>query len=641
MAGSLPRGDNSNPNRRMRLHGLARALAAAAAVLIVAYAALIRMDALVEKYGDVDRPAWAAALTTHVGPLGERLRPFAAGWRRVPQPYAGGDPINYLRYAREMQSFYQAHVREPVFLALTRGFLWLLDDQDIAVSFASACGSLLAVIGTWLVAASILSRPSALAATFVLAIEYDVVTWSVDGWRDDTFTATVLWVAWAGLRMQRNPSAGNAVVLGVLAGVSCLTRITALSFVVPALAWLAIEGRWHARSQQWRGSLGASAVAAIVIAPYLVSCAVATGDPLLAINYHTVYYRAGEGQSAAGDVSAAEYIGGKFTRRPIATLDTGLIGVLVQPFVTKWNGLLPPLGDVRWIFMAGAAAGLVLFAALPMLGSRAAAGGAGSGDPALQARSENPDPRHGPLLLIVLFGSLLPYAFTWNIAGGDAWRFTMHAYPFYMIAFFYAADRAVSGVRRIWRTGARPSRPRPRTIKVAAAVALVLLSLACMVAVLPWFVVRETLAHREDVSIEAGWRDWAFFGGGWTAPHDDGVVVRVARADRALVRLPLPRGPAYEIALRLDPLVPAVQHRVAVLFNRQLVARFQLTWDPARVGTYRFHLDADRVRAWSNELAIVSETRVPAASAGPRFGWLDPDARVGVRLWYVRVLPDR
>ena len=31
-----------------------------------------------------------------------------------------------------------------------------------------------------------------------------------------------------------------------------------------------------------------------VVAPYLISCAIATGDPLFAINYHTVYYRFAE-----------------------------------------------------------------------------------------------------------------------------------------------------------------------------------------------------------------------------------------------------------------------------------------------------------------------------------------------------------
>jgi hypothetical protein len=47
----------------------------------------------------------------------------------------------------------------------------------------------------------------------------------------------------------------------------------------------------------------------------------------------------------------------------------------------------------------------------------------------------------------------------------------------------------------------------------------------------------------------------------------------------------------------------------------------------------------DIVNAGSNELIIIPASVTPAGSAGPRFAWLDPAERIGVRLWYVRVLP--
>jgi hypothetical protein len=40
----------------------------------------------------------------------------------------------------------------------------------------------------------------------------------------------------------------------------------------------------------------------------------------------------------------------------------------------------------------------------------------------------------GRLLWVLLLGTLLPYAFTWAIPGGGEWRFTLPAYPFYLIA---------------------------------------------------------------------------------------------------------------------------------------------------------------------------------------------------------------
>jgi hypothetical protein len=44
------------------------------------------------------------------------------------------------------------------------------------------------------------------------------------------------------------------------------------------------------------------------------------------------------------------------------------------------------------------------------------------------------------------------------------------------------------------------------------------------------------------------------------------------------------------------------------------------------------------VRAGSNELTLVPESMVAAGAAGPQFAWLDPAEKIGVRLWYVRVV---
>jgi hypothetical protein len=157
-------------------------------------------------------------------------------------------------------------------------------------------------------------------------------------------------------------------------------------------------------------------------------------------------------------------------------------------------------------------------------------------------------------------------------------------------------------------------------------------------AMLPWFVVREAVSHEEDVSIETGPRDSLFFGAGWSRPHKDGVVVRVSQADRSIVRFPLPARRDYDIVVRLDPATPGVQRRATVLLNRQLVGSVLLRFDPERMGSYRLRLPQQQVRIGANELTIVPETTVTAGSAGPRFDWLDPADRIGVRLWYMRVL---
>ena len=136
------------------------------------------------------------------------------------------------------------------------------------------------------------------------------------------------------------------------------------------------------------------------------------------------------------------------------------------------------------------------------------------------------------------------------------------------------------------------------------------------------------------MSIETGPRDRVFFAAGWSAPHNDGVPVRVSVSERATVRFPLPARRDYNVVVRLDPIAPDVQRRMTVLLNRQLVGAVYLRSDPARMGAYRLRLPGEQVRVGMNELTIIPDTLVTMASAGPKFEWLDPGARPGVRLWY-------
>lgn len=46
--------------------------------------------------------------------------------------------------------------------------------------------------------------------------------------------------------------------------------------------------------------------------------------------------------------------------------------------------------------------------------------------------------RQGRFVLLIGLTSLLPYAFTWQIRGGAEWHFTMHVYPLFLLASFWA-----------------------------------------------------------------------------------------------------------------------------------------------------------------------------------------------------------
>ena len=123
-------------------------------------------------------------------------------------------------------------------------------------------------------------------------------------------------------------------------------------------------------------------------------------------------------------------------------------------------------------------------------------------------------------------------------------------------------------------------------------------------------------------------------------PRPDRVIVRVSNAPRAEIDLPLQPTVPYDLVLRLDPVVPGLQQQISVLFNGQFVARPDLTVDPLRMGAYRFRVQPHQVRSGRNRLAIVPDLLVPASSAGDRFAWLPPHQRIGIRLWYVRILPN-
>jgi hypothetical protein len=591
---------------------LNRATSLVLACIITLYAGLLRLDAFVDRYGPLDRPSWARVATHTIAPMAEPLHPAGMRWGRESKPYVGGDPINYLAFAREMRTFYQPHVREPVFLAMTRAGLWVLDGQDAAVSLASAIGSTFAVFGTYLLGSALLSPAAGLLGAALMAIEFEAIGWAPEGWRDDTFMATVLFAAWAMARLRARPTFANAILAGGLIGLSCLTRITAFTFVVPGLMWLALDGPKTELKERFQRVGLAMFIGAVIVAPYLISCAIGTGDAFFALNYHTAFYRFAEGWSIARPMGAVEYIAAKFAAHPLGTLDIGFNGLFVQPFATKWHGFE--------IWMSGAGRALQCLA--------------------LVGLATWPFTPVGRLTIVVLLSSLGPYIFTWNLRGGSEWRFTMHAYPFFLLAAATAIVGAAYVVRAILRD---PQVLERKTVvrvgrRAAAVPAVAVLGVAVYFS-LPWYVVREAIARNESTSVETGERDRVFYRSGWLPPHYDGVTVRVSQDERAVVRIPLPVKRDYDLVLRIDPVAPGTQDDASVLFNRYMLGHLRLGWNPERVGAYRLHVPERMVRAGSNELLIIPDELVPASTAGPRFGWVEPGERLGVRLWYVRVLP--
>ncbi|HEY7056571.1 MAG TPA: glycosyltransferase family 39 protein [Vicinamibacterales bacterium] len=589
------------------------ALLLGAATAIVIYGGILRLNVLSSRYGVVTHPAWARVLTTAAPPIAHALEPAIYAWPPDPIPYVGGDPVNYLRFAREMRSFYQAHVREPMFLAITRLFLWLLGGQDVAVSFASATMSTLCVLATFLLGRRTFGNAVGLLAALGFAIDYDVVAWAPDGWRDDTFTFFVVLGAYAFVRLRQDPKPAQAALAGVAAAAACLTRITSITWILPALLFVAVEERSSIR-QRLRMSALVAGIAAALVAPYLINCWRATGDPFMSINEHTVYYRHGEGIATFKEpMNAVTYVARKLTRKPVFQLDTLLGGLFVYPLHNKWSGFdLWVQGLTTWL-VGFAVVGLLLWAGHP----------------------------HGRFLLLVTFSSLVPYAFTWNVAGGGEWRFTMHAYPFFLLACAYAivcVARALFRLRQGIRLPEGWWRGRP-AIAITAAAALTMLGWLGYQA-LPYFVARESLSYGEGTSIAAGSRDAMFYMDGWSPWKREGAVtVRMMTGDRGTIRLPLPERRAYSLTLRADPVTSDAPDHVTLLLNGRLLYRFGLGWDPQRVGSYSVTVPPDLVHPGANELKLVADEVVDAASAGARLTWLPPSTPVSLRVWQVRLNP--
>ena len=584
----------------------------AAALAITAYGGLLRFEAMVAAYGWMGQPAWSEALARHATPIARELRPASVLWASVENPYAGSDPVNYLRYAREMAGFYQAHVREPLFLAITRAYLWLSDNRDIALSFASVTGGTLAILATCLLGASAYSRGVGLAAGLALAIEFTAIARSVGGWRDDTFMWLTALTAWSFIRLRRNPTLPNGVIAGLAAAAACLTRITALSFVVPGLLWILLESRLERNSR--RSVVTAALVAGVLVAPYLSSCAVVMGDPFIAVNDHTRYYRAAEGLPGNAPMSAFSYLAAKIQSRPIAALDTAALGLFSVPLVNKWNGFAPWGAALGPVLMGMAIAGLVMAAWSAT----------------------------GRFLLMFLFASLVPYALTWPVGTGGDWRFTQHAYPFYLV---FAMSTMPATYR--WATAvAGDGSARRRllgslALKTAIVTAVAGLAWAAYRAA-PFLIYGEVLRAGEAVSVETDDRNAWIFDGAWSDQVGAGnVKVRIAAGQMVGMRLPMPVRTDYWLTLRLDPAEtadPGYQPEVTVFLNRQQLAHLRLSRDSGRVGSYRIRVARDLARPL-NRLDLVASHLVRAGESGVHYSALPPETPVAFRLWYVRLEP--
>jgi hypothetical protein len=316
----------------------------------------------------------------------------------------------------------------------------------------------------------------------------------------------------------------------------------------------------------------------------VVNCWRVFGDPLYAINVHADVYRASEGEDVSSRATASQYLAASARQRPVHTLDTFVLGMTEYPFANKWTGFAPWSSAAgRWLSVA-AVPGLLLLTGT----------------------------REGGLLLAILAGSLVPFAFTWRLV--NDWRFTEHAYPFLLIAACLALATAARALRPAGWRGQTRSRPAARSLVHAGSVGTLLAIAAVLVMrVFPVLVFKEALAGGDPGLILAGDRDAPFFRDGWMYVRGGNVNTRVTERPRPVIRVPLPAAADYDALLRLD------SGRVNILVNGHFVARCDPGAPAGSMGTCRFRMPAAMSRRGFNQVALI------------------PDQPQSLRVWYLRV----
>jgi Dolichyl-phosphate-mannose-protein mannosyltransferase len=591
-----------------------KALARVAPLLLVLYAALLRFDALVTKYGFIAASPPVERAEHRVQMLADQLRPPGLQWTFVGARH--GDPVSYLKIARAKRNFYGASIREPVPLCSIQFFLWLTAEQEIAVSCASAFYSALLVLAAYLVGSFSFSRGVGLAAGCLLAIEAWLINYGVDGWRDDGFAFFVLMTAYGLLRLRRTPSAANASMAGVFAAAACLTRLTSPSFIAPALAYLVIDGPRETRARRAAGAALAFGVTTALIAPFVVNNWIEFGDPFISFDFATELYRGRGSLPVDRPMAWAGWFAERGAAHPLATVDSLVRGFTTYPFGNKWEGFRYLSSLLALVLRAAAIVGLVLFLI--------------SAD--------------GRLLLVVLFTALIPFAVIWQAPGASQWRLTVFTYPFYLIAACQALGAgcrvASREVRRRLSESLRQERWRWTVGAIVTAGGL------AMLLVLPrwwqYLLVREAAFADGAFSVVAGPADARFFGDGWYAPVLAGNASgRYSRGTRATLFVPVFERRDTRLTFRMQACSaePSPVREVRVSINGAEVSVLHLIWNPQRAESYDVAVPEALLREGWNRVDLTADGSTVMPVGETRFLGLEAGQESAFFLWYVRVGP--
>lgn len=383
---------------------------ASAAIAVLLYGCLLRYDAFLVHSG---QDAQAS------------LRPWVPSYGVFNPESAPDDPYradvrSYLDRAETLTwtSFYAPSFREPFYVALTKPFLSIAGGE-IGILIQSLVFSCAALVLFALVATELHGIWWATALLVPLALHEWLILEAPTGYRMSAYAFFLL--ATVAAMFVLPASRRGAVASGVLAGLLCLIRLSALSVVVPLLVLKVLSV-----SPRDRVVYGGIVLGVLIglVGPFLVSNAISHGDPFYSISFHTEFWMRAEGlDTSEGPVSWTRY----FTDfgRTGALLEGTIVGMTALPFRTFWTGLHHfPILDA--VVLGLGVLGLVVSFRTEMR-----------------------------FLPVAYLGHLIPFAYIQNFPSGQMPRFVMPAYFFLVLAI----PAAISA--RSWKPGRGSAKATP------------------------------------------------------------------------------------------------------------------------------------------------------------------------------------
>jgi hypothetical protein len=376
-----------------------------AAGLLIAYGAILRVDALLVRSHWVSENPSAARVHRALVPYLPDYDAFDPGSYEE-SPYRA-DAKSYLDRALTLRwdNFYDPQFREPVQPALVRAFVAICGGRS-GLLMESVFFSVAVLILLYLLSRHRFGSWIAVGCLVPLVLNEWLVREAPSGYRESAYAFFL--VAFAGwVFSPRFRYTRAAILAGVLASATCLIRLSGLSFVVPLLGL----AYWERRREGGGGYVAvATVVLLLLIGPYLWNSYRVHGDPFYSVSVHTRYWMEHEGRSAPSRrVSLARYF--LDFHKPAELVLGHTLGLTWLPLRTFWKGLSQfPLLDATVI-----AAGIFGFA-LAFFGT----------------------PRFP---LVAYLGHLVPFAYIQSFPSGDDPRFVIPAYYFLVLAAGFALRR--------------------------------------------------------------------------------------------------------------------------------------------------------------------------------------------------------